>query len=256
VRKLDQVTEGEWMLVTHAERSLGLSNGALRNWLQRRGLWKLRTRRRGKYRVIKLSTLEWYLAETDREGVERVSVRPPGTVSVYQAADIVGSSVHVVWKAAKRGHIRAARVGYVNWYDRADCERYRFEFHDHPLPGWVEIKATADAEGADPYTVVRWLQRHQFDVRKYRRPTDKQFVNYARAEALEQWLAYYRGAKATGSLAGQKLNRRQAREIRSRRAQGEKRCELAREYGVSEAAIYQILNQKTYREPQVEARAA
>lgn len=253
--KLEQATAGEWILVSHAERSLGLSHGALQNWFERRGLWKLRTRRRGKYRVITLASLEWYEEQTAREGVERVSSRPPGTVGLHRAAEIVGSGSTVIQKAAAAGKIRAYRVGYINWYDRAGCERYRFEFHDHPLPGWVEIKGTAESVGADPYSVVQWLKRNRFEVRKHRRAADKQFTNYARSEALEAWRAYY-GQLAQTGLCGQKLTMSQAREIRARRAAGEKRCRLAIEYGVSEAAVYQIVQGITYRVPGVDRRAA
>lgn len=237
--------------ISEAEMMLGLKTSALYRWLRNHGLL-IACPKRGKYRRVPPDVLERYLEGTERQGVKRVDTRPHGWVGIYKACALVDDcNSSVIWRAVKRGEVKAARVGFINYYCPEDLEALRFSLKDYPLPGWIQVKTCAGQHGADRQTVIEWLRRKDYEVRKYRRPEDRQMACYALEPALRAWESYYLAYKPDG----RKLTMQQARAIRRRRNAGEKRITLAREYGVSDAAIRQIANGVTYREAEMEKAA-
>lgn len=244
-RKLDQVTDGDWMLLTHANTLLGLTPAAISKWMQRHGVYHKWTRKRGKYRVISLAALERYEQATGRANVERVSGRPPGWVGVQAAADLAGTSTARIIKAAARGEIRAARHGFMNWYDPDSLEQFRLAFHNYPLPGWAEIGAYAKAHAADREAIKLWLESHGHEVRKYRSPSTKQIVRCSLRASLAEWEAH-RFTRERLGLTGRKLTENQVREIRARLDGGEGPYVIAHDYPVTYQVISQIRDGQTY----------
>jgi hypothetical protein len=239
-------TEGDRMTISQAEAMYGFSAGALSGWLKRHKLWG-RTRKEGKYRYISINLLERYEAATARVNVERLPERPSGYVGVYKAADMLSASTNLVWQAVKRGQVHAVRVGYINYYRKSDLERLAMELKDKPLPGWEAIRDRCKRLGADRTACTDWLRNHGYEVRKFRAP-DKQVTLYALTKDLDTWQARFTGHCRS-------LSMEQARDIRRRKARGERRCDLAKEYGVDENVIRQIVRGETYREPELERAA-
>lgn len=231
--------------MSQAEEMLGLRGGGLQRWMKRRGM---KTKRVGKYRCVTPEQLERYERETNRGALERVGKRPAGYVGVYRAAELAGCGTSMVWKEAERGNVHAVRVGYIQYYNPGDCLRLAQSMNERPLPGYAQVLDFAKERRADMGAALRWLEANGGEPRKFRRPQDHQIAWYALRPALEAWAAQYRHANR-----GQKLTLDQAREIRTRRAAGERRCALAREFGVSEALVRQVLIGKTYREPLAQA---
>ncbi|HEX7021970.1 MAG TPA: hypothetical protein VF171_03865 [Trueperaceae bacterium] len=183
--------EGDRFTVSEAERLLGLSPGALNKWLRRHKLLR-KCPKVGKYRYVNVGLLEHYEAGTHREGVTRANHRPAGWVGIYKAEELAGCHRSVIYRAVRKHRVRAARVGYINYYCPQDLERLRLEMHHYPLPGWEQVNTFADRHKADRSGVVAWLKRHGWSVRKLRRPTDNQTCFYAPHTALKLWEAHYR----------------------------------------------------------------
>ncbi|KEF35502.1 hypothetical protein RDMS_01730 [Deinococcus sp. RL] len=224
--------------MAEAEEMLGLRGGGLAKNMRANGL---RPKRVGKYRVMTLEQIERYERLTARPCVERVAARPRGWVGVYAAADLIGVSTAFIHKWTRRGLIAAVRVGHVNYYN-PDTVREVGERLRQPAPGgWVPLRDACG--GADRDSAAQWLRNRGHEVRKYMRPESGQRILYATEAAMREWQAHH-----AAYTRGRKLTPEQAREIRARRAAGEKRNALAREYGVSEAAIRQIVLGKTYPE--------
>ena len=222
--------------MSQAEEMLGLRGGGLARWMRRHGI---RPKRVGKYRVVSLAQLDRYEALTERAGIDRAAARPRGWVGIYQAAELVGVSVSSIWTWAGRREIEAVRVGHVQYYNPESVQAWAAGLRQMAPFGWAPLVDTCGK--ADIASAARWLRRQGHEVRKFTRPSTGQRILHARAVALEAWHAYH------VSQTSRKLSSEQAAEIRERRAAGEKRNALAREYGVSEAAIYQIMQGKTYR---------
>lgn len=230
--------------ISEAERLLGMRGGGLHRWLKRHGYFKFgRCPKIGKYRYVTPEILEKYEAQTNRTKADRAASRPAGYVGVYRAAELAGCSVSLIWAEVRRGNLHAVRVGYIQYYNPDDCRRLAQSMSERPLPGYAQVLDYTKPRSADAESLLRWLRVNGGTPRKFRRPQDHQFAWYARQEALDAWAAQYEHGSR-----GQKLTLDQARDIRARRAAGEKRSALAREYGVSEAAILQIIKGRTYRE--------
>ena len=198
MRKIDAATEGDWILLTHANGLLGLSPSGIQKWLLRHGVYHKWTRKRGKYRVISFAALERYVAATGRDNVPRVSSRPPGWVGIEAAADLARTSNARILKAAQRGEIKAVRHGFYNWYDPDSVERFRLEFHNYPLPGWEAIGEYADRLGAEREAMLLWLRNHGHEVRKFRAPASRQIIRCALRSSLQAWEAHYIARKRLG----------------------------------------------------------
>lgn len=225
-----------------AEEMLGLRGGGLHRWLRAHPMQRRSCPRIGKYRFVPVQVLERYEAATNGN-IPRAARRPAGYVGIDAATELTGSSASVVWTAARRGDIRAVRIGTIHYYNPDDCRRLAQQRADTPLPGYAQVLTYATAHRADTTSCLRWLRAHGHTPRKFRRPADMQVAWYAQQAALDEWAA-------TRPLTNRKLTQEDARTIRARRAAGEKRTALAAEYGVSEACIYQIILRRTYREEQ------
>lgn len=245
-RKIDQVTDGDWMLLTHANALLGLSPAAISKWMQRHGVYHRWTRKHGKYRVISVAALERYEQATGRANVERVSSRPPGWVGVEAAADLARTSNARISKAAQRGEIKAVRHGFYNWYDPDSVEQFRLHFHNYPLPGWEEIGVYAAKHGADREAIKLWLTNRKHRIRKFRSHSTKQIVRCALNTGLQEWETHYLERARLG-ITGRKLTEGQVRVIRERLAAGEGPFVIAHDYPVTYQVISQIRDGITYR---------
>lgn len=221
---------GRLYAIGHVQRALGQhpNGGGLSAWLRRQGVLNGHTQRHGKYRLISVAVLQDYLEATDRPGVVRVSNRPRGWIGLHAACERIGCSPSFVWASARRGRLRAARVGHVHFYHPADCDRLRLELGHLPPPGWVQL---SDVVGeSDVGSAKRWLEKRGHEVRSYRRREDRQDALFVREDAASAWRAGVH----------RRLTPEQTREIRARRTAGEKRADLAHEYGVTPPRISQI----------------
>ena len=224
--------------LAQAEEMLGLRGGGLARWLRRQGV---RTRRVGKYRLISIEQLEEYERMTGREGIERVSRRPPGWVGIYRATELAGVSTAFIHKWAARREIEAVRVGQINYYNPESVLACAAKLRNVAPGGWVPV---ADLGRPDTKALTKWMKRRGYEVRTYMRPESGQRILHVREDAAREWQAHRASYRR-----GRKLTDAQAAEIRARRAAGEKRAALAQEYGVTEAAIRLIVLGRTYREP-------
>lgn len=228
--------------VAQAEELLGLRGGGLHAWLRRHPMQRRSCPRIGKHRFVPVQVLERYEAATNRT-IDRAARRPAGYVGILRAAEIATSCPSSIWNAARRGELHAVRVGGIQYYNPEGCRRLAQQFAELPLPGYAQVLHAAQALGADPGTARKWLRDHGHTLRQYRRPEDRQRAWYAPQDALAAWAAQYQP-----SNQHRKLTLDDARNIRARRAAGEKRATLAQQYGVSEACIYQIMQGRTYQE--------
>ena len=237
------------MTIAEAADTLGISHSGLWRWLKRHNGFT-GTRWQGRHRVLSTRVLERYERGTQRVNVRRAQNRPHGWVGIYAACDLAGGvNPTVVWRAVKRGDVKAVRVGHINYYDPDDLKLLRLSVKNLPLPGWQQVNTVVDAHGADRVTAIKWLKRHGFEIRKYRRPQDRQIAWYATHDALSAWQDYYLAYNP------RKLTFQQAQDIRRRYADGERICHLSREYGIDPYAIRQILKGQTYKAPRREDQA-
>jgi hypothetical protein len=235
------------LTVSEAERTLGLSQGSLHNWLKRHGL-KHHMQKRGKYRVMSWSLLERFEFETARGAIERRAQRPKGWVGIEKASDVLRASKSLIWKYARRGEIRAVRVGYTNYYDPASLERFRLTELARPLPGWAKVNSYADRLKADRTAVAQWLRRRGYEVRGFRCAQGEQPENYAHENHLRLWEQHRKNAVTLGKLSGRKLSDAQVIEVKKRIALGESITVIAKDAGVTPAAIRAIRAGKTYKD--------
>lgn len=174
--------------VTQFERELGLSQGSLFNWVKRNGGCLIKV---GRFRLVPVDLQERYLRETERPNVERVPRRPKGWLGIYRACEIAGCSPSLIWKEVERGRVRAARVGYINYYHPDDVRHLARRLKEHPLPGWVPVREVAESLGSDRQTTVERIRALGYPVRKFRRPEDHQLAWYTTEEGAEAWRRWY-----------------------------------------------------------------
>lgn len=240
--RIDGRFEGEWLTITQAEKTLGLSPGAISQRLKKWGVLNKWTRKKGKYRLIHLNKLEEYEQLSSKAGVPIVKKKPYGWLTTWQAIDQIGDNCchSVVWRALLNGRIRGVRRGNTYYYHPDDIEALRLDFNNKPLPGWVEIKTYTEALGADRTAASDWLRKH-YEVRKYRRE-DKQVANYAEVKALEAWKAYYQKRLKFG----RHLSEAKLKEIARLRAKGLSQEKTANLLGICQTTISQLELGKIY----------
>jgi hypothetical protein len=197
-RRDGRAVEGDRFTLSEAAELLGICRQSLFEWLKRHKLLR-RCPHVGRYRYVNVEVLERYREATEPAGVERHAVRPRGWVGIDRAGDLAGCHPSLIYRAVRRGEVRAARVGQIHYYCPEDLQALRLRLNEAPLPGWIEIALYAEARGVSRVAVVAWLRRHGFEIRLYRRRRDRRKVACALRSALEAWeAAAGRAGRGTG----------------------------------------------------------
>lgn len=179
----NRVPDG-YMTVSEFSRSIGLRGGGIYRELKRYGI---HPRKHGKYRIITIDQADKYISNTELPHIKRVRERPHGWLTTQQAANIVGSSASVIWKAANNADIKAVRRGYTRYHDPDDVRRFAMTYKARALPGWVPITDHADRLGTDTQTATQWLERNGYEIRRYRHPVSQQITNHALQADLDAY---------------------------------------------------------------------
>ena len=190
----EDTIEGDRFTLSEAADLLGICRQSLHEWLKRHGLLR-RCPHVGRYRYVNIDVLERYREATEPPGVERSADRPTGWVGIGRAAHLVNCHPSLIYRAVERQEVRATRVGHIHYYCPEDLERLRLHLNDTPLPGWTEISAYAAGCGVSRVAVISWLHRHHYEIRLYRRPSDRRKVACALVTALRAWEAASTRAK-------------------------------------------------------------
>jgi hypothetical protein len=175
--------------MSQVAKRYGVTTGAIWRWLKNHKLLG-QTERRGKYRYITPTLLKRYLRETARDNVTRAAEKPEGYIGLYEAQEMLGTNITVIYRAVARGDVGAVRVGHTQYYREGDIRVLKESVENTPPEGWEMVRARAESLGADPSTAVRWLTRNGFQTAKHRAP-DLQLAVYTPASSLDAWQAHY-----------------------------------------------------------------
>ena len=186
--------EGDRFTLSEAADLLGICRQSLHEWLKRHRLLR-RCPHIGRYRYVNVDVLERYREATESSGVRRRYRRPHGWVAIDHAADLAGCHPSLIYRAVERGEVQATRTGRVHYYCPDDLEHLRLQLRDTPLPGWLEIGPYAKRCGVSRVAVTAWLKRHGYEIRLYRRISDRRRVACALDNALQAWEAASKRAK-------------------------------------------------------------
>lgn len=234
-----------WLTISEAERELGVARGSLLLWLRKNKRISSGTEKIGKYRYVRDSTLADYAQLGHKTtAVPRANKRPKGFIGIKQAMEVAQCGHTHLYKAAKQKEVRAVRVSKSYFFHRKDCEHLRLTLHNPPLPGYVKIQAVCSKHQSSRDHCIKWLRQNGATIKKFRDPQDHKLAWYTTLEHLEKWEQYIQGYKITQR---RKLTIEQAQETIKRIKAGETLASVAVEYGVSETAIRNALQGKTYK---------
>ena len=239
--------------VTDAARDLGVKPGTLFKWLEHNDAARALCVKKGKYLLVPPAALTQYVAATLVPGATYGTVIPEGSLTIWQAVEQVGWSYTKIYKVLAAGELTATQVGGTVYFDVEPLTalRERLDAESDVPEGWMPLTALCEELALHPSSILSWLRRRQFEVRKYR-DHQRQLALHITTAGAEAYRAHRvavpGGIKITAEVTQEILAALPPLAPGHRRTSGAVAAVAAR-YGVSTATIHNVLHANPRAEP-------
>lgn len=188
-----------WEALVDATEPRGADTTSVGAWLERNG-YEIRRYRRPETKQL--------LVYAERSAIEAWAVYydalnapvPDGWLSGTNAALYIGCSDSHFAKLVERDGVGFTERGQTRYYDPADIERLRDDYNDRAPEGWGALTDAARAHGSDANNIKRWLERNDYETRRYRHRGTNLLSLFAPNEAIGAWVASYQKKDIGSSL--------------------------------------------------------
>lgn len=171
----------------------GMNPSSMRKWIRRMGL-VFQARKVGCALHIPIPIVEKFIQHsTQHLGITKAPKKPKGWLPMKAAVAEVGCTQKVLSRAIQKKQIAALWHRKSVWCNPEDLKRFKFDFHNKPLPGYVPVRETMRAAAYDRKAFLQWARKHGVTVRKFRNPETHLETLYALKDDIQRYLQWSAG---------------------------------------------------------------